>query len=216
MDFSKDRSKGGRSPVGVIFVIVFHIALVYALMMGLGKKIIDVIKPTETKVIEEVKKPPPPPPEIPLPPPPKMAAPPPPYVPPPEVQIANPPAVQNAITATAKEPPTNRDIRPQQPVQPVPVAKPGPATVNSTCSKAPKLTEMPATNYVGEAEFKVRISVKNNKIADVSFVNVNLKSGSDRKAQRAFQAAIESQIRDQYLCQGTDVVFEQEFVFKVD
>ena len=64
------------------------VVLGYALVNGLGHKIVEVIKaPIETKIIDEVKPPPPPPPEN-LPPPPKMALPPPSFVPPPEVQIA--------------------------------------------------------------------------------------------------------------------------------
>ena len=91
MDFSTRGPQPQKHALGITMVIAFHAIVIYALVTGLGKKIVDVIKqPIETKVIEEVK-PPPPPPERLLPPPPKLEAPPPPFIPPPEVQIATPP-----------------------------------------------------------------------------------------------------------------------------
>ena len=62
MDFSSRQPQPQKHLLGITMVILFHIALIYALVNGLGKKIVDVIKqPIETKVIEEVKPPPPPP-----------------------------------------------------------------------------------------------------------------------------------------------------------
>jgi protein TonB len=92
-------------------VVLLHVLLVWALVTGLARKVVDVIKkPIETKVVEEKKAPPPP--EAPPPPPPKLEVPPPPFVPPPEIQIAiAPPA--NAITqVTAKAPPPTPVIKP--------------------------------------------------------------------------------------------------------
>jgi periplasmic protein TonB len=83
MNFSQRQADPRRHLVGITFVILFHAFIVYALVTGLAKKVVDVVRaPIETKVIEEIKKPPPPP-EIVLPPPPKLEAPPPPYIPPP-------------------------------------------------------------------------------------------------------------------------------------
>ena len=74
MDFSSHRAEPQKHLLGFTVVILFHAVLIYALVNGLGKKIVDVIKqPIETKVIEEIK-PPPPPPERLLPPPPKLEA----------------------------------------------------------------------------------------------------------------------------------------------
>src|SRR5438105_15905607 len=99
MDFSKRQADPRRHIVGITFVIVFHAVIVYALVTGLAKKVVEVVRaPIETKVIEEIKKPPPPPEGV-VPPPPVLAAPPPPFIPPPEVQTATPPQVQNTITA---------------------------------------------------------------------------------------------------------------------
>ena len=100
MDFSQRQADPRRHLVGITVVILFHALLVWALVSGLAKKVVQVvIAPIETKVIEEVKKPPPPP-EVVVPPPPKLEAPPPPFIPPPEVQITAPPPPQPTITAT--------------------------------------------------------------------------------------------------------------------
>jgi periplasmic protein TonB len=122
MNYAEQQRQVRKHPTGLIVVAVGHVVLGYALVNGLGHKIVEVIKaPIETKIIEEVKPPPPPPPEN-LPPPPKMALPPPPsFVPPPEIQVANPPPAP-AITVTREAPP------PAPPVAIVPAA-PAPAPV---------------------------------------------------------------------------------------
>ena len=53
-----------RNPVrhlpSISMVIVFHLLLGYALVTGLARRVVEVIKaPIETKIIEEIKKPPP-------------------------------------------------------------------------------------------------------------------------------------------------------------
>jgi periplasmic protein TonB len=105
MNFAQRQRDPRKHLAGIAAVILFHGFIVYALMTGLAKKVIDVVRaPIETKVIEEIKKPPPPP-EIVVPPPPKLEAPPPPFIPPPEVQIATPPPPQPTITAVTPTPP---------------------------------------------------------------------------------------------------------------
>src|SRR5437868_12522455 len=57
MDFSKRQSDPRRHLVGLTFVILFHAFIVYALVTGLAKKVVEVVRaPIETKVIEEIKK----------------------------------------------------------------------------------------------------------------------------------------------------------------
>jgi len=68
--------------VGIGVVILFHVILVYALVNGLGTKIVEVIQgPLEARIIEEA--PPPPPPPPPSPPPLPKLTPPPTFIPPP-------------------------------------------------------------------------------------------------------------------------------------
>ncbi|MFT3665501.1 TonB family protein [Piscinibacter sp.] len=134
MNFGQRQRDPTKHFVGIAAVILFHGFVIYALMTGLAKKVIEVVRaPIETKVIEEVKKPPPPP-EVLLPPPPKLEAPPPPFIPPPEVQIATPPPPQPTITAvTPTPPPEPVVIAPAPPpvAAPAPPAPAAPAVVSA-------------------------------------------------------------------------------------
>lgn len=103
-DYAAMQRKPARHVVGIGIVILMHLLLGWALVSGLARKVVEVIKnPIETKIIEETK-PPPPPPEN-LPPPPKLAPPPPSFVPPPEVVVNPPPAPAPTITTTTVAPP---------------------------------------------------------------------------------------------------------------
>ena len=110
MEFTQDGRNPAKNLTGITVVVLLHVFIVYALLTGLARKVVEVIKqPIETKIIEEVK--PPPPPDLPPPPPPpKLLAPPPPFIPPPEVQIQQPPQ-QNTITAVS-------NVKPDNPVMP--------------------------------------------------------------------------------------------------
>src|SRR5258708_37110410 len=93
-----------RRLAGLAIVVAFHGALIYALVHGLARQIVEVIRqPLETKIIEEIKAPPPdkPPP----PPPPKLPMPPPPYIPPPEVTVQESLAAPTITAATPAKPP---------------------------------------------------------------------------------------------------------------
>ena len=112
MDYSERNP--GKNLSGITLVVILHLAIGYALVTGLARKVVEVIKaPLETKIIEEIKKPPP---DTPPPPPPKLAAPPPPFIPPPEINIqAPPPPPTQTITTVSTAPP---------PPGPPPVAAP--------------------------------------------------------------------------------------------
>ena len=121
MDYSQ--RDPGKNISGIAMVVILHLAIGYALVTGLARKVVEVIKaPIETKIIEEVK---PPPPDVPPPPPPKLAVPPPPFIPPPEINIqvpkTTPPPTITTVT-TVKPPPGP----PPQIVAPAPVAPPAP------------------------------------------------------------------------------------------
>jgi len=139
MQFGQQQSDYRRRFVGFGAVLLFHLLLIYALVTGLAKKVVDVVRaPIETKVIEEIKKPPPPP-EVVLPPPPKLEAPPPPFIPPPEIQIQTPPPPQPTITATTPTPPPAPVvIAPAPPpvvaAAPAPAAPPAPVSAGVVCS----------------------------------------------------------------------------------
>src|SRR4051812_43296052 len=138
MNYSQRQADPRRHLVGIGVVIAFHLLVVWALVSGLARKVVEVVRaPIETKVIEEVK--PPPPPEVVLPPPPKLEAPPPPFIPPPEIQIQTPPPPQPTITATTPTPPPAPVvIAPAPPpvvaAAPAPAAPPAPVTAGVVCS----------------------------------------------------------------------------------
>jgi protein TonB len=129
-DYAAQQRRAGKHIVGIGFVVLMHILLGWALVSGLARKVVEVIKnPIETKIIEEVRPPPPPPENLP-PPPPKLAPPPPSFVPPPEVVVAPPPTPAPAITVTpVAPPPAPVTIAPAPAPEPAPPAPPAPAPV---------------------------------------------------------------------------------------
>src|SRR6267378_8023661 len=102
MSYAQPRSSS-RRVTGLVVTVALHIVLIYALIHGLARKIVEIVTPPlETKIIEEIK----PPPDKPPPPPPKLATPPPPFIPPPEVQIQVPVQLPPTITAVVPTPPS--------------------------------------------------------------------------------------------------------------
>ena len=122
LEFTEYERNPSKKWVGISFVILLHIFIIYALVTGLAHKVVEVInQPVETRIIEEIKRPPPPKPQKSLPPP-KLLAPPPPFVPPPEVSVQPSPLQQNTITAVTNVKPDIPVIVPIQPAPPrVPV-----------------------------------------------------------------------------------------------
>src|SRR5437667_158592 len=81
MDFARQQRDPTRHLIGIAFVVLVHALVIWALITGLGKQMVEVIKkPLSATIIEEIKAPPPPPP----PPPPKK------IVEPPKVQVQQP------------------------------------------------------------------------------------------------------------------------------
>ena len=99
-----------RRLMGVGFVAVLHLTVLYLLVIGLARRDIEVVPaPIQTKIVEEIRthelQPPPPPP------PPTIEIPPAAFVPPPEVVVQTPPPPNTAIKAvTPKERPVIRRV----------------------------------------------------------------------------------------------------------
>ena len=110
MDFARRQRDPTRHVIGLSIVILLHVLVIYALVTGLARKAVEVIKkPISATIIEEIKAPPPPPPppkkvEIP-----KVQAPVQPYVPPPDIPVptTTQEPVISAVTAT---PPTQPNV----------------------------------------------------------------------------------------------------------
>ena len=124
MNYAERERNPARHLPSISMVVALHLLLGWALVSGLARKVVEVIKaPIETKIIEEIKKPPP---DTPPPPPPKLAAPPPPFIPPPEINIQVPVVQQApAITVVQTTPPPAPVVvaPPAPPVQASPVRK---------------------------------------------------------------------------------------------
>src|SRR5437764_4422581 len=129
MSYAHPRSSTRRL-TGMVITVALHIALIYALIHGLARKIVEiVVPPLETKIIEEIK----PQPDKPPPPPPKLETPPPPFIPPPEVNIQMPVQQAPTITAVAPTPPPA-----PAPITPTPAPAPvttAPVVLASSCEK---------------------------------------------------------------------------------
>ena len=226
MNFSKRQADPRRHIIGFTLVILFHALVVYALVTGLAKKVVEVIRaPIETKVIEEIKKPPPPP-EIVVPPPPRLEAPPPPFIPPPEIQVTAPPPVAPTITATTPTPPPAPVViapAPPPPVAaapapapaPAPVAKPaGPVKAGTVCTSMPA-PEAPGVAAEVQGDIVVLGTIKAGRVVQVEIEKNTLRGTTDRRMMRLFTSAVETALKEGYRCDGDGVQFRQEFHFDI-
>lgn len=180
MDYAQQQRNPAKHLIGFSLVVVLHVLVIYALVNGLARKIVDVIKkPIETKIVEEHR--PPPPPEAPPPPPPKTNVPPPPFIPPPEIQIAIA-APANTITQVTSKPP---------PPAPPPVAKPAPVAkagtkaslMRDTCSSydPPYSNAARRNEETGSGSLHLSIDAKGNPLK----VDISRSTGHSRLDESA-------------------------------
>jgi protein TonB len=218
MNYSQRQSDPRRHLVGISAVILFHVLVVYALVTGLAKKVVDVVRaPIETKVIEEIKKPPPPP-EVVVPPPPKLEAPPPPFIPPPEIQIANPPPAPTITATTPTPPPAPVTITPAPPpVVAAAPAPPAPAVASAAVVCSNYATVMGDVAFPREAQ---RQGIERGE-ATVQFTLTAAGEVKDVKAiSSSNQIFARNSVRivNEYKCQGQgrDVVVKVPFGYKLE
>jgi protein TonB len=176
--------------------VLLGIALVY----GLSRQDIEVVKaPIETKIIEEVKPPPPPPPDN-LPPPPKTAPPPPSFVPPPEVQVAPPPTPAPTITTTTvAPPPAPVTISPAAPAPGPQVAVAPPAPPAPPVRTSPKLDfnactkpEYNAATRRADAQGTVVVAYTMDVNGTISEARVEKTSGMSREHKMLDRMTLEA------------------------
>ena len=126
MDYARQQRDPTKHVIGIAFVVLMHVLVIYALVTGLGKQMLQVIKkPMSATIIEEIKPPPPPPPpppkklDVPPPPPPKIET----FVPPPDVPVVTESAGPT-ITVVTPEPPPPKPAVIEAPPPPPPPPKP--------------------------------------------------------------------------------------------
>lgn len=212
MDYNFQPKDPAGKYTGIAIVIGVHALVGYALVSGLARKVVEVVKkPLEAVVIQEVKLPPPPPPP---PPPPKIiqppkiqapkveAPPPPPFVPPPEVQA---PAAAPAIVSTPTPPVAPVVIAPPTPPAPPAAAR---ADIGVVCPSQTR-PDMPRKALQDGVTGVVRAQalIKGGVVREVTILS----------GPRVFHNAVRSAMM-QYKCQSgdTEVLATQEFEFKVD
>jgi protein TonB len=201
-----------RQSIGFGVVVLIHAVVVWALVSGLARKVVEVIKqPLQTKIIETPKppqalKPPPPPP-------PKLEAPPPPFIPPPEVQIQLPqqPPPAPAIAVTQGRPP-EAALPPA--VAAPPRAAPATVAVGVACPNSQKVRaevayprEAQRQELTGETLVEFTVD-REGRVADAQVL---------RSSHRVFDAVSLATVR-MFKCvgQGQDVRVQVPFVFRLD
>ena len=216
MNYARHQANPSRHLTGMSLVLIFHALVVWALVSGLAKKVIDVVRaPIETKVIEEIKKPPPLP-EIVLPPPPKLEAPPPPYIPPPEVQIVSPPPPQPAISVAPSPvppPPTVMAAPPPTAVAPPAPPTPRPAVVAIGVACATQVQPSMPAKAAREGitgSVKARATIKGGRVVTVEILA--------SQPRGVFDSAVRAAMM-QYGCAAAgddELKADQSFDFKLE
>ena len=216
MNYSYESRDPSRRFKGIAIVIALHVFLGYALVSGMARKGLELIKkPLEAVVIQEVIIPPPPPPPPPkkIEPPkqmPKVEAPPPPYVPPPDVapQVST---TAPTIVSVATPPPAPAVIAPPPPpAPPAPVAAAGPkrSSIALACPTqvAPEMPRKALQDGV-EGVVKAQALIKDGVVKEVTILS----------GHRVFHATVRSAML-QYKCtqDAGEILATQEFNFKLE
>ena len=224
MDFSQGADAPRRHWLGLGVVVLLHVLVIYALVNGLARKVIDVVRvPVETRLIEEVIAPPPPPPSPPpaaLVAPPKHLQPPPVVVPPPEVVVTAPPQVAPTITATPPAP-ASVDLAPASPAAAIESAAPASGVgrpqllaAGIACSRTPPPVAPTVSSEIKGSLFVIG-TLKAGRVVQVDIDRNTLKGVPDRRTLRAFINAIEVAMKEGYVCTGDGVQIRQEFFFDI-
>jgi protein TonB len=213
MDFARQQRDPTRHLIGIGFVILIHVLVVYALVTGLARRAVEVIKkPLTATIVEEIKAPPPPPPppkkiEIPKIPPPLQQ----PYIPPPDVPV--PTITQEpVIAAVTPTPPAEPPV-----IAPPVVAPPPPAPPKAAVRRGIVPISRVSPEYPREARRKnidsgrviarLNIDEKGN-VTDVKIVESSPPRVFDR-------AVIDALLQWKFQADGEKYVGEIEVEFKM-
>lgn len=204
MSYANPPQLSGRQAIWISAAVLLHLILGYALVNGLGRKVVEVLKkPLDVAIIDEAKPLPPPPPPKSLPPPPKASTPPPSYVPPVEVPISAPAA---PTITTSKAPVPEAPPAPAAPPTPinVAVACPNQAAVRSRVAYPAQAQRLGLSGDV-VAEFTLNAA---GEIRDITVT---------RSTNQVFNpTVIEAVGKLQCNGQGRDVRVRVPFSFRLD
>ena len=195
MDYAQQQRDPARHIIGISFVVLVHVLVIWALMSGLGSAVIQIIKkPLTATIIEEVKLPPPPPP-----PPrkiieqPRVQTPIETYVPPPDVPVPTTTTapVISAVTAT---PPTEPHViaAPPPTVQAPVAPSPRPAVrkgVVRTSGEDPSYPKEAIRAGVAKGRVVARLQI--DEKGNVTDVNITF-SEPPRVFDKVVRAALET------------------------
>ncbi len=172
MDYARQQRDPTRHAIGITFVVLLHLFVIYALVTGLARKAVEVIKkPLTATIIEELKAPPPPPP------PPKKIVEAPKqkpvetYVPPPDVPVVSTDTapVISAVTAT---PPTEPHIiapPPPPPPPPKPAIRRG---VTRIAGESPEYPTAAIKDNITKGKVVARLQIdEQGNVTDVTIVS---------------------------------------------
>ena len=181
--YAYDQSSPSRRLAGIGFVALLHLAIVYALLTGLGQQVVEVLRgPIETRLLDDIK---PPPPDA-QPPVPKLVEPPPPYIPPPEINIRQP-ITSNAIVAVTREKPVEPPAPVAQPAPPPPPAPPvrvQPTRVASSCRTPPYPPASARLEETGTSTLRFLVDV-DGRVAESQIANSSGHARLDEAARAA-------------------------------
>jgi len=213
MDYARQQRDPTKHAIGIVFVVVMHLVLIWALLNGLGRAVVEVIKkPLSATIVDEIKTPPPPPP------PPKKIiempkqAPVQTYVPPPDIPVQTPQAPVITEVTPAPPPPEPYVIAP-----PAVVAPPAPPAPKPAIRKNPKRQSGDDLQYPraairsgvekGTVIARVMIDEKGN-VTDVVIVSADPRGVFDR-------TVIDGVKGWKYSAEGEKYVAEIEVVFQL-
>ena len=193
MDYARQQRDPAKHAIGIAFVVLMHAIIIYALVTGLGRTIVEVIKkPLTATIIEELKAPPPPPP-----PPKKIVEPPklkPPvvtYVPPPDIPV--PTTTAPVISAVTTTPPVVPHV-----IAPPVVIAPPPPPPKPAVRRGAQLVIIEREDVVyprdairagiehGTVVARLRIDEKGH-VTDVQIVSANPPRVFDKEVKRALE-----------------------------
>jgi protein TonB len=208
MNYDYQPRDPSRRMKGIVIVLVVHALIGYALVSGMARTGLNLIKkPLEAVVIQEVIIPPPPPP------PPKevkqpdvkVDAPPPPFVPPPDVAppvTSTAPVIQSTSVAP---PPAPAVIAPPPP--PAPAPKPNRTDMSVACpTQVPPEMPRKALQDGIQGVVKAQALIVNGVVKEVTILS----------GPRVFHSAVRAAMMQYHCVNDGEITATQEFNFKVE